>query len=126
MKDWIYMTINHGMMLIMDMVQRSLKRELKQGDHELVNQKEETKADENAGGFTDDIGNGPEKLGSEGGDVHAYDEFKLEEAVDVDEEKEEHHDDLHDRSLRSLKYLLEAWTKVLRKRFKKSICPVAN
>ncbi|KAL0796081.1 hypothetical protein Bca101_067458 [Brassica carinata] len=71
MKDWIYMTINQGMMLIKDMVKRS--------------------------GFTDDIGNGPEKLGSEGGDVHAYDEFKLGEAVDVDEEKEEHHDDLHDR-----------------------------
>ncbi|KAG2323395.1 hypothetical protein Bca52824_016608 [Brassica carinata] len=102
MKDWIYMTINQGMMLIMDMVKRSLKRELKQEDHELVNQKEEeleeeTKADENAGGFTDDIGNGPEKLGSEGSNVHAYDEFKLGEAVDVDEEKEEHHDDLHDR-----------------------------
>ncbi|KAL0730864.1 hypothetical protein Bca4012_026959 [Brassica carinata] len=102
MEDWIYMTINQGMMLIMDMVKRSLKRELKQEDHELVNQKEEeleeeTKADENAGGFNDDIGNGLEKLGSEGGDVHDYDEFKLGKAVDVDEEKEEHHDDLHDR-----------------------------
>ncbi|KAL0734692.1 hypothetical protein Bca4012_010902 [Brassica carinata] len=86
------MTINQGMMLIMDMVKRILTRELKQEDHELVNQKEEeleeeTKADENAGGFTDNIGNGPEKLRSEGGDVHAYDESKLGEVVDVDEEK---------------------------------------
>ncbi|KAL0701514.1 hypothetical protein Bca4012_057636 [Brassica carinata] len=101
MKDWIYMTINQDMMLIMDMVKRSFKRELKQGIMSWLIEggrtEEETKADENAGGFTDDIGNGPEKLGSEGGDVHAYDEFKLGEAVDVDEEKEEHHDDLHDR-----------------------------
>ncbi|CAH2057974.1 unnamed protein product [Thlaspi arvense] len=79
------------------------ERELEQDDHELVNEEdeeveEEMEVEDEAGEFADDVGDGPEELESEGDDVHADEEVKHGETVDVEEE--EHNDVLHERRKR--------------------------